>query len=408
MFKNNIHRPKPNCKRSNCDNTGSIFPEEVVIYEQGKEGKNAYEIAVDNGFIGTVEEWLESLTGESAYQIWLDLGNEGTEQDFIDYLSANLKANITQLEDVDIPTLIGEDGKYLTIEDGKVVAKTLPEADATLTETWTVTNPSTGKQGLLLEEGMYFTEALKLLTTTTQDPTITNPDFSVTLTPNSLQEVAAIIPSLGIIVNVNRGSILGANVGGVWNPSALQAQRSGAPSSYTISGVVTTSPSRYISNYVVTQGLNSFTANVTLSEGVQPKDSSGGDFGSPYPATTLSNKTASFEGVYPLFATTSSINTLTKQPLVSMLTANNVQIDLVAETGGSKQVFEIPNAWLSSRDLVSVQYFNTLSGQWDTTNRKSEFAQTSTTKVIQGNSVNYTRFTYTGIDRGQVRIRLLF
>ena len=31
--------------------------------EPGKDGASAYEIAVKNGFIGTEEEWLESLNG---------------------------------------------------------------------------------------------------------------------------------------------------------------------------------------------------------------------------------------------------------------------------------------------------------------------------------------------------------
>ena len=30
----------------------------------GADGKSAYEIAVDNGFVGTVEDWLDSLKGE--------------------------------------------------------------------------------------------------------------------------------------------------------------------------------------------------------------------------------------------------------------------------------------------------------------------------------------------------------
>lgn len=31
--------------------------------ENGRDGKSAYEVAVDNGFVGTVDEWLESLKG---------------------------------------------------------------------------------------------------------------------------------------------------------------------------------------------------------------------------------------------------------------------------------------------------------------------------------------------------------
>ena len=30
---------------------------------QGKDGKSAYQIAVENGFVGTEAEWLESLKG---------------------------------------------------------------------------------------------------------------------------------------------------------------------------------------------------------------------------------------------------------------------------------------------------------------------------------------------------------
>lgn len=30
----------------------------------GQDGKSAYQVAVDNGFEGTEEEWLESLKGE--------------------------------------------------------------------------------------------------------------------------------------------------------------------------------------------------------------------------------------------------------------------------------------------------------------------------------------------------------
>lgn len=49
-------------------------------------GLNNYELAVSEGFTGTLIEYLESLHGESAYQLWLSLGNTGSAQDFLDSL----------------------------------------------------------------------------------------------------------------------------------------------------------------------------------------------------------------------------------------------------------------------------------------------------------------------------------
>ena len=36
---------------------------------EGVPGKSAYEIAVENGFIGSEEEWLESLEGDGNIEI---------------------------------------------------------------------------------------------------------------------------------------------------------------------------------------------------------------------------------------------------------------------------------------------------------------------------------------------------
>lgn len=75
----------------------------IEIYEgsigpKGDEGKSAFEVAVDNGFIGTEQEWLDSLKGEkgedgsqgadgadgkSAYQVAVDNGFIGTESDWL-------------------------------------------------------------------------------------------------------------------------------------------------------------------------------------------------------------------------------------------------------------------------------------------------------------------------------------
>lgn len=53
------------------------------------DGKSAYEIWLDQGHSGTVEDFLDSLIGppgKSTYELWLSLGNEGTIADFIDSL----------------------------------------------------------------------------------------------------------------------------------------------------------------------------------------------------------------------------------------------------------------------------------------------------------------------------------
>jgi len=56
---------------------------------EGHDGKSAYELWIDAGNEGSVEDFLNSLVGEdgkSTYELWLDLGNEGTIADFIETL----------------------------------------------------------------------------------------------------------------------------------------------------------------------------------------------------------------------------------------------------------------------------------------------------------------------------------
>lgn len=53
------------------------------------DGKSAYEIWLEAGHTGSVEDFLDSLvgpSGKSTYELWLSLGNEGTIADFINSL----------------------------------------------------------------------------------------------------------------------------------------------------------------------------------------------------------------------------------------------------------------------------------------------------------------------------------
>ena len=58
--------------------------------EQGETGKSAYQIAVDNGFVGTEEEWLESLRGPKGDSAVFD-----PQSETVDVILANTLGNST-------------------------------------------------------------------------------------------------------------------------------------------------------------------------------------------------------------------------------------------------------------------------------------------------------------------------
>ena len=61
--------------------------------KDGEDGKSAYELAVENGYEGTVQEWLASLVGAagadgaSAYELAVKNGYEGTETEWLQSLA---------------------------------------------------------------------------------------------------------------------------------------------------------------------------------------------------------------------------------------------------------------------------------------------------------------------------------
>lgn len=244
----------------------------------------------------------------------------------------------------------------------------------------------------------------------TVNPTFVNPSSTFTDNVNSLYEVSQSV-SITFTSTFNRGQIL-------LNGSE-QDKRSGLPNQYVYTGDgLTTTPSTSLTNsqtitHEFSLGNQSWTNYVSYDEGPQPLDSKGDDFSSPLSAGDTSTDTITIEGVYPLFGSTSDITTATKQSLVSMISANNISLSLVAETGGNKQFLDIPDAWLSSRSLQGIQTYNTLNGQWEyqggsAASSKTFWTTTSTTQTIQGDSVDYTRYTYNGSDRGATTIRLVF
>lgn len=251
----------------------------------------------------------------------------------------------------------------------------------------------------------------------TLNPTLVVPSngFDITAPSNALQEIGASI-SLSFTATFDRGSISPA-----YGTSGF---RSGLPNTYNYTGtglpssISTTSLSdiRNVTGYTVLIGNQSWSSSVDFDAGEQPKDSKGDDYDSPYPAGNSGSVSDTIEGVYPLFATTVDITGLTQQTLVSMLTGDNVEIAMVAETGGNKQAFDVPTGWTSSptnRPLTGIETYNTISESWEyqggnAINSLTFWTTSSVTQNVQGNTIGYTRYTYNSTDRSAINIRLVF
>ena len=245
--------------------------------------------------------------------------------------------------------------------------------------------------------------------------TLTAPSTSTSLSQTGLFEIGCQLTSVVVTSNFDRGSI---------DPQGCSASefRSGPPNGYSFTGdgmVGGTQPSTSLSftaetsPYVVTEGDNEWGSCTFYDTGVQPKSNKDNDFDSPLLAGNTPEDTACLVGAYPIFATTSSIGTLTKQGLRNMSTANNVQYTLVKESGGDKQKFQIPCAWLSSRELQGVCQYDTVSGSWkypgDSASASLNLYTTgATTQSIQSASINYREYTHNTADRDAVDIRLVF
>lgn len=235
-------------------------------------------------------------------------------------------------------------------------------------------------------------------------PTFVNPSSSFSFSASSLYEVNATI-AIDFTAQFNRGSI---NLDG-----SFQNYRAGLPNTYNYTGTglsptvsSTSLTDTHSISYTVETGYNTWSSNIDYDEGPQPLDSEGNPYDSPLPAGTTNTISRTLEGVYPLFANSTDITYMSKQPLVSMITGNNVQIDFPPETG-KKQVFDIPEEWEVSRPLVTVETYNTLSGNWEDTGL-SEWTTGSSSHDIQGITIDYNRYTYNGPDRGAITIRLKF
>ncbi len=144
---------------------------------------------------------------------------------------------------------------------------------------------------------------IETLLVPTLNPTLTAPSNTLSISPSTTTyEVGA---SVTITANAtfNRGCI---------NPQYSSAcdKRSGLPSSYNYIAFSVVCPAQIssslsnsyaLSPYSIINGNNQISGTVSYNAGVQPKDSSGGNYSTPLPAGTTSAQCVVICGLYPYF-----------------------------------------------------------------------------------------------------------
>lgn len=222
--------------------------------------------------------------------------------------------------------------------------------------------------------GLTLDDALDLLLIKIFEPTFTTPSLSANLIDVNLE--AGGNTNFVCDVILNRGSILGAKVGGIWDANAYQNPRAGAATNYNINSVDNgTNNSLIIVGKQTVDGTNTIPITVTHAIGVQPLNSKDQNFNTPYPAGSISiNKT--YVGYRKLFhGTTTSNVALTTSAQVralpsSVLNPQNGSTFTINIPIGAKQVVFAYPATL--QDVSSVKYV--------------EFSNTE----IKGNFTKYT------------------
>lgn len=248
----------------------------------------------------------------------------------------------------------------------------------------------------------------------TDPPTITNAS-------STLSRTGGVTDNYAIIGEVKNITLSATYTSGTSVATGQGTVSTGAMSAFTYNGGGLVNQTDYTSSntdtqndnfYTIVQGPNQWSCVFTFNIGGQPVDVDGNifqssqttQFTSPSPLTS----TTSFEGVYPISATTSSILNYTQQSLVSMVSPPQVEFTLVGEPNSSnRQKFITPDAMTP---VTKIEYWNTNSGQYAPDNFLSQFTYDTLSVYINSNapSVLYNRYIYNGSLRGEQKIRLTF
>lgn len=157
----------------------------------------------------------------------------------------------------------------------------------------------------LVVGGTTTSEFLERLHFPPQQPVITEPIVSMTISGAATREVGTVITETATL-SLDKGLVMGSPINGVWQPNTAQGYRSGDGGYFEIAGTEIISHPNNTAQKQVTRtifhGSNTISGQIDIEHGIIPLDSTGepSDVIDPYLSQTV-NRSVNVKGEYKIF-----------------------------------------------------------------------------------------------------------
>ena len=265
-------------------------------------------------------------------------------------------------------------------------------------------------------ENLTLQEFAERLLTKEINPVITQPSASIAISglAAGLQEIGT-KATLSFTSTFNRGKV----AKGWGDKATMNAYYSGLPTSYTYTGpslptgaVSSTAltDSQSAADYIVADGAQSWKVTVAYDAGdYQPLTNYGNNFSTKCAAGSKTSNTITITGVYPVYATTANITTLTKQNLVSKGT---LTYTMAGETASDKWTVQYPASWGTIKGFKVAEADSTTFNYMGGGKAESllQWVATDITKDVNANAtgVAYKQYKFNGAMQGVMKLQMEF
>lgn len=385
--------------------TGTTF--EILPVSDIKYGATLEDLptSATNGCIGIVANG-----GKPIIYVWIDSawvvggGAGGTVS------LAEAKANLpTDADTGDIAVVKAENALYYY--DGSAWVSTEPKVN--IDEVYVAAgNIAVGSK----LENLTLQEFAERLLTKEINPVITQPSASIAISglAAGLQEIGT-KATLSFTSTFNRGKV----AKGWGDKATMNAYYSGLPTSYTYTGpslptgaVSSTAltDSQSATDYIVADGAQSWKVTVAYDAGdYQPLTNYGNNFSTKCAAGSKVSNTITITGVYPVYATTANITTLTHQDLVNKGT---LTYTMAGETASDKWTVQYPASWGTIKGFKVAEADSTTFNYMGGGKAESllQWVATDITKDVNVNAtgVAYKQYKFNGAMQGVMKLQMEF